>query len=146
MPTPAEAKIRRAEVHRLGLSVPPIYDEIDDATLGVNINGIGPDAFPHWLRATTTRLFSVFLPAADVHDIEYTFGDGTREQWHEANRRFQANCEACLQDEVRGLHWWQILQRRALRKEADFLFYEVETEIAYRSYLAACNRRRRVQP
>lgn len=143
MPTPEEAKIRCAEVHRLGLSVPPIFNEISDAVLGANINGIGPDAFPHWLRSMTTGLFRVFLPAADVHDIEYTYGDGTREQWHEANRRFKGNCEACLQDEIRGLHWWQILQRRALRNEADFLFFEVETEIAYQSYLAACNRRKR---
>lgn len=146
MPTPKEAKMRRAEVKRLRLSVPEIFDRIDDKCLGENINGVGPDAFLHWLRAVTTELFFVFLPAVDVHDIEYTFGDGSRLDWHAANLRFKENCEICLQDEIRGLHWWQILQRRALRKEADFLFFNVELEIAYQYYLAACNRRKRSQP
>jgi hypothetical protein len=66
-------------------------------------NGIGPDAFPDWLRGLITGLHPTLAVVAFIHDIEWHESDGSEEKFTESNRRFKANGYKA----AKALHgWW----------------------------------------
>ncbi len=54
-------------------------------------NGIGPDAFPDWLRNSISALHRSLAPASFIHDIEWHESDGTPEAFTVSNERFRQN-------------------------------------------------------
>lgn len=60
-------------------------------------NGIGPDAFPDWLRDIVTESAGLFEPAALIHDLQFEVG-GTETDFDKANDMFERNCKALVKD------------------------------------------------
>ena len=54
-------------------------------------NGIGPDAFPEWLRNAISALHPSLAVVAFVHDVEWHESDGSKEKFAESNDRFKRN-------------------------------------------------------
>lgn len=130
------ADIARAQsdIEGHSLSMPAIYHTLSPAGLQQVANGIGPDSVPSFVRSLITDAFERFLGPSVGHDIRYTWALGTEADWHDANRQFRDNCERMLSQ---GTSWWQVLKRRELRKEADFLYRMVESDAGRGAYMAA---------
>lgn len=62
-----------------------------DAQLAATYNGIGPEAFPAWLRAVIDTLHPSLEPVAFIHDIEWSGYDKSASFFAESNARFKAN-------------------------------------------------------
>ncbi len=54
-------------------------------------NGIGPDAFPDWLRDAISALHPSLAVVAFIHDIEWHESDKSKEKFAESNDRFKQN-------------------------------------------------------
>ena len=54
-------------------------------------NGIGPDAFPQWLRKGISALNPSLAVVAFIHDIEWHESDGSKEGFKASNDRFRTN-------------------------------------------------------
>jgi len=54
-------------------------------------NGIGPGAFPDWLRDVITELHPSLAVVAFIHDIEWHESDCSKEKFAESNNRFKTN-------------------------------------------------------
>lgn len=67
-------------------------------------NGIGPEAFPGWLRAALDAVHPSLAPVAFVHDIEWSESDGSEESFAASNNRFYENGKrvACAK-----FGWWR---------------------------------------
>ena len=76
-------------------------------------NGIGPEWFPSELREKSTGLFSLFEPAALIHDMRNHMSDGTLAKFHEANREFLANCLKLANNKY-GVFSWRRYRARAV--------------------------------
>lgn len=66
-------------------------------------NGIGPDAFPAWLRGCISALHPALAVAALIHDIEWHEADGSEEAFRASNARFRRNGMAAAKDRF---GWW----------------------------------------
>lgn len=62
----------------------------DEELAGI-FNGIGPEAFPQWLRAALDALHPSLAPVAFIHDVEWSESDGSEESFAESNARFRRN-------------------------------------------------------
>ena len=67
-------------------------------------NGIGPEAFPSWLRTALDALHPSLAPVAFIHDVEWSESDGSEESFAESNARFRRNgiTVACA-----AYGWWR---------------------------------------
>jgi hypothetical protein len=54
-------------------------------------NGIGPDAFPEWLRDAISALHPSLAVVAFIHDVEWHESDRSRKKFTESNERFRTN-------------------------------------------------------
>lgn len=54
-------------------------------------NGIGPEAFPDWLRDFISAIHPSLAVVAFVHDIEWHESDHSKEKFTESNNRFKRN-------------------------------------------------------
>lgn len=61
------------------------------AQLSSIYNGIGPEAFPEWLRCAISALHPSLAVVAFIHDIEWHESDCTRESFKISNDRFKTN-------------------------------------------------------
>ena len=66
-------------------------------------NGIGPDAFPEWLRGFVTALHPSLAAVAFIHDVEWFESDGTDEAFKATNDRFKRNGYKVAEAEF---GWW----------------------------------------
>ena len=66
-------------------------------------NGIGPDAFPEWLRGFVTALHPSLAAVAFIHDVEWHESDGTDEAFRATNDRFKRNGYKVAEAEF---GWW----------------------------------------
>lgn len=67
-------------------------------------NGIGPEAFPGWLRAALDAVHPSLAPVAFVHDIEWSESDGSEEGFAASNARFYENGKRVACEEF---GWWR---------------------------------------
>ena len=106
----------------------------DPATLAAQYNGIGPESWPEAVRDVVTRFFSLFAPAALIHDLRYSSGDGSRFDYNFANIEFHNNCLRLARHEIA---WWRFL-RRASAETAALTFYRaVASSFGWNAYLSA---------
>ena len=88
-------KIMKCEAIRLRLDGIEVFRKLTDEEKEREWNGIGPDRFPELLRMMLSNLHRCVLPAACIHDFDYVVG-GTKNDFHEANRRMKKNMKICL--------------------------------------------------
>ena len=115
-----DALVRRAV--DAGLEGLDFLSSFTYAELAEGYNGIGPEFLPADVRERVTCFLAVFEPAALVHDMRYSHGDGTGTGFHFANGEFLLNC---LKLAKREWPWWRP-RRYAAIAAANALFDFVE--------------------
>lgn len=121
-------------IHRYHLEVHPRFLELSVEVSASAYNGVGPERWP-WVAKIATVAFHRWEPAAYVHDNDFRwFNDGTREGWHESNRRFHRNGKRTIRAEV---GWWRFLERDYLMWVNDRLFQAVESDEGWAAWRAA---------
>ena len=108
----------RSEVARLSLLGADLVLDLPVDDLIAAYNGTGPEFLPGAIRAKLDDFARPLLPAVMVHDVDYTFSDGTVGSFRSANRRLFVNCLICALD----AHPWHSWRRYALILEAYALY------------------------
>ena len=75
-----------------------------DEKLAEVFNGIGPEAFPPWLRGFVNTLHPTLEPVAFIHDAEWALSDGTEASFTASNARFKRNGYKAAKAEF---GWWR---------------------------------------
>ena len=96
-------------------------------------NGIGPDAFPEWLRNFVTVLNPALEPAAFIHDIEWHESDRSSEKFHESNARLERNCRR-----IAALKYCRLDPRRYLLVRQDSRFAGLCDRFGWSVWCAPC--------
>ena len=122
----------RAEVGRLRLYGRDLVLALPLDALAAAYNGTGPEFLPATIRAKLDAAARPFLPAVMVHDVDYTFSDGTVGSFRSANRRLLVNCLICALD----AHPWHSWRRYALILEAIAL-YRACTQFGWIAWIQA---------
>ena len=104
MTTTEEAHRLRSLCETYGLEGGEILARYTDEELAAIYNGIGPEAFPQWLRAALDAIHPSLAPVAFIHDVEWHESDGSASSFEASNARFRRNgiavaCEA--------FSWWR---------------------------------------
>lgn len=104
MATVDEAKHLKELCEEYGLEGREILSKYTDDELAAIFNGIGPDAFPQWLRSALDALHPSLAPVAFIHDVEWHESDGTETAFAESNARFRRNgCKVASA----AFGWWR---------------------------------------
>ena len=99
-----EIKRLRELAEKYGLEDREILSKYPMNRLAQIYNGIGPDAFPEWLRGFVTALHPSHAAVAFIHDVEWSESDGTRETFAESNARFRRNG---IKVAYAAFGWWR---------------------------------------
>ena len=86
-----EIKKLRAKAESLKLENAEILRKYNMQQLCAIYNGIGPDAFPDWLRDAISALHPSLSVVALIHDVEWHESDLSKETFAESNDRFKRN-------------------------------------------------------
>jgi len=86
-----EIKRLKGLAEKYGLEDREILGKYPMNRLAQIYNGIGPDAFPAWLRGCVTALHPSLTVVAFIHDVEWFESDGTDERFKDTNERFKRN-------------------------------------------------------
>lgn len=109
-----------------------ILDKYTDEQLADDVyNGIGPEAFPSWLRKVIDCLNPTLEPVALIHDTEWHETDHTEPTWHATNDRFRDNG---LKAADARYGWWNPLRYR-VRRQARLFRLACETTPGWRAWL-----------
>lgn len=77
----------------------------DDATIMREYNGIGPEWMEPEIRDKVTKYFSLFEPAALIHDLRNYKSDGSEVAFHDANEEFIRNCKKLAKKKYSWYDW-----------------------------------------
>lgn len=124
------AEVARLRLHGCDLVLALPLDDLADA-----YNGTGPEFLPDAIRAKLDSAARPFLPAVMVHDVDFTFSDGTVGSFRSANRRLLVNCILCALD----AHPWFSWRRYALILEA-WAIYRACSQFGWIPWLLAYNK------
>lgn len=97
-----------------GLEGREILSNHTDGELAALYNGIGPEAFPEWLRSVLDYLHPSLAPVAFIHDVEWGDSDGTEASFAASNARFKRNGYRV----ARALYPWWRLRRWIVMNDA----------------------------
>ena len=97
------------------------------AQLAEGYNGIGPEFLPERVRERVSEILEIFEPAALIHDMRYSMGDGCHRCFYYANWEFQENCRT-LADHAYPWYSWK---RYRARTVADLLAKAVRSEAGW---------------
>ena len=86
-----EIKKLRTKAESLKLENAEILRKYNMQQLCAIYNGIGPDAFPDWLRDAISALHPSLAVVALIHDVEWHESDLSKETFAESNARFKRN-------------------------------------------------------
>ena len=102
--TTEEARRLRELCEKYELEGREILAKYTDGQLAAIYNGIGPEAFPQWLRAALDAVHPSLAPVAFIHDAEWHESDGSASSFEASNDRFRRNgCKvACA-----AFGWWR---------------------------------------
>ena len=125
----------RTEVARLRLIGRDLVLALSLDDLAAAYNGTGPEFLPDAIRAKLDDFARPFLPAVMVHDVEFTYSDGTVGSFRSANRRLLVNCIICACD----ANPWYSLRRYALILEA-WAIYRACTQFGWIPWILAYNK------
>ena len=68
-----------------------ILEKYRNTELASIYNGIGPDAFPGWLRRVVSALHPTLAVVAFIHDVEWHESDNSNSKFTASNERFRTN-------------------------------------------------------
>ena len=105
--------------------------------LAASYNGTGPEFLPDSTRQKLDAACRPFLPAVQIHDVDYTFSDGSVKAFKQANTRLLRNCITCAMD----AHPWTSWKRYALILEAWALYRACE-KFGWIAWIQAYNKRK----
>ena len=105
--------------------------------LAASYNGTGPEFLPDSIRQKLDAACRPFLPAVQIHDVDYTFSDGSKASFKLANLRLLRNCITCAMD----AHPWTSWKRYALILEAWALYRACE-KFGWIAWILAYNKRK----
>lgn len=125
----------RAEVARLRLFGRDLVLALPLDALAAAYNGTGPEFLPDAIRAKLDDACRPFLPAVMVHDVDYTFSDGTVVSFRSANLRLLLNCLLC----ARAAMPWYSWRRYALILEA-YALYRACAKFGWIAWIQAYNK------
>lgn len=110
---------------------------IEDATR--IFNGVGPTALPEKYRKKLTKRSKYILPAVFVHDTDFAHGNGTKEDFHQANRRLAKNGRKCADARFK----WYNPMRYLVRLQAH-TYAKICDAFGWESYLKAIEETKRL--
>lgn len=110
-PEISEVEAIRAEVIKLNLQRPVIFDALTVQDFAAIYNGYGPNDWPESVRTIITWVYHNFRPLAAVHDVEFEFSDGTQVGWLIALQRWYDNSATLLNDRYPLCKFWLVLFR-----------------------------------
>lgn len=128
----------RKKCYELELEGKEILDKYTDEDLEKIYNGIGPDAFPDWVRDFITELNPSLAPVALIHDVEWHESDGTEKTFHESNFRFRRNGNA-----VAKTYAWYCLRRYIVWNHTRLFYKALETIFGKLAWKEAYQKRER---
>ena len=109
-----EIKELQALAEKLQLENSDLIGRYSFAELEAIYNGIGPEAFPEWLRGFISALHPSLAVVALIHDLEWHASDFSRESFTESNRRFKSNGSRA----AKGLFGWYDPRRYIVMNQA----------------------------
>ena len=125
----------RSDVARLRLYGAAYVLALPTDMLADCYNGTGPEFLPTRIRQKLDAFCRPFLPAVQVHDVEFSFSDGTRRSFLIANQRLFWNCIICACD----AHPWYSWRRCVLFLEA-WAIYRACAKFGWIAWLLAYNK------
>ena len=133
MDTHLEDVIRiRSEVERLHLDGWEFVLAVPLDILLKSYNGTGPENLRKEIREKLDKIAKQLLPAVMVHDLDFTWSDGTVKSFNAANKRLLKNCIICATDAAPWYSW----RRYALIAEA-CTFYLACKKLGWVAWLSA---------
>lgn len=87
----AEVRHLRELCEKYQLERREILAKFSDEELAKIYNGMGPDAFPDWMRKALDALHPSLKCVVLIHDVENELSDGTEESFQASNDRFRHN-------------------------------------------------------
>ena len=96
-------------------------------------NGIGPEWFHPTLRKAVDHLASDLRPIALIHDVRFTYGDGSREWFDHANDELEANGLSLANQKYRWYNPMRYITRVRVRTYAALC-----RNFGWNAYLKAC--------
>lgn len=67
-----------------------LFEKTDEEILSL-VNGIGPGWFPESLRKLINKFNPSLIVPSMIHDLQWSYGDGTRQHFKESNEQFKRN-------------------------------------------------------
>ena len=98
-------------------------------------NGTGPEFLPQAIRAKLDDVCRPFLPAVEIHDVDFEQSDGSVGAFRAANVRLLINCLKCANEAYPALSW----KRYALYAEA-YALYRACERFGWIAWLSAFNK------
>ena len=106
--------------------------------LAAAYNGTGPEFLPQKIRDLLDGFCRPFLPAVMIHDVDFTFSDGSEESFKQANRRLLFNCIRC----ACSAHSWTSWKRYALILQAWAMYRAVShPQFGWVAWIQAYNKK-----
>ena len=102
-----DIKRAREDAARLKLKGHELFCSLPITEVQHCCNGIGAAWMPTASRQLLNKRFAVLQIAAMIHDVRYSFGNGTDEDFHEANADFSTNGSMLACDKF---PWWNPLR------------------------------------
>ena len=107
--------------------------------LAAAYNGTGPEFLPQKIRDILDGACRPFLPAVMIHDVDFTFSDGSEESFKQANRRLFWNCIIC----ANNAYPWNNWRRYALYIQAWAMYRAVShPQFGWVAWIQAYNKRK----
>ena len=122
----------RSEVERLQLEGWEFVLAVPLDSLLKSYNGTGPENLRKEIREKLDKIAKQLLPAVMVHDLDFTWSDGTVKSFTAANKRLLKNCIICATDAAPWYSW----KRYALIAEA-WTFYLACQKLGWVAWLSA---------
>ena len=127
----------RADACRLHLDGSQCLAYMPIDILAAAYNGTGPEFLPQKIRQTLDASCRPFLPAVQIHDVDYTFSDGSEASFKQANLRFLFNCIRC----ACAAHPWTSWKRYALFIQAWAMYRAVShPKLGWTAWIQAYNK------
>ena len=137
MTNPELTDIRDAAI-RLHLDGSQFLAYLPIDVLAASYNGTGPEFLSQKLRDLLDGACRPFLPAVQIHDVDYTFSDGSKASFKLANLRLLRNCITCANNAYPWTNW----RRYALYLQAWAMYRAVShPQFGWTAWLQAYNKR-----
>lgn len=138
MTYPELTDIRDAAI-RLHLDESQYLAYLPIEVLAASYNGTGPEFLPDSIRQQLDAACRPFLPAVMIHDVDFTFSDGSEASFRQANLRLLRNCITCANNAYPWTNW----RRYALYLQAWAMYRAVShPKFGWVAWIQAYNKRK----